>query len=285
MGIRIKGKPIADKILNNTATRVATLIDKGAAPKLAVILVGDDLPSHTYVRKKGEAAQRVGLAFDLHTLPSDISQGVLLQKMEAIQQDPNLAGLIVQLPLPKHLDANSVLNAIHPEVDIDCLTYTNLGMLLMKTNTITPPTPGAVLSILKSQGISLPGRNVTILGVGPLVGKPLAVMLMNERASVTTCNSATKDTKEKCLAADIIVTGVGRKDVLRGDMVSSHAIVIDTGVAFEDGKMYGDVSVEEVEVVAKAVTPTPGGVGPITVARLLMNTAILAEHKFKKLLQ
>lgn len=281
MGTLIKGKPIAADILEDTAKRVAALKEQGLAPKLAVVLVGDDKPSHTYVRKKGEAAEKVGLTFELHTLKADVSQGVLLQRLAAIQEDQHLCGLIVQLPLPEHLYTNSVLNAIRPELDVDCLTDVNLGRLIMKTNTITPPTPGAVIEALKTQLDSFVGLDVAIVGVGALVGKPLAVMMMNERASVTTINSASKHTAEKCLQADIIVTGVGKKDLLRGSMVKEGAIVIDTGVDFKHGKMYGDVNVAEVQHVAAAVTPTPGGIGPITVARLLMNTVKLAEEKLR----
>ncbi len=149
----------------------------------------------------------------------------------------------------------------------------------MRTNIIVPPTPGAVLTILNDLKVDLSGKNATIIGMGALVGKPLAIMMVNEGASVTTCNSRTKDTKEKCLAADIIVTGVGKKDLLRGDMVKPGAIVIDTGVCFEDEKMYGDIHFEEVKEIASYVTPTPGGVGPITVARLLWNTVLCAEKK------
>ena len=277
MTIIIDGKKIAEKINIRTAEKVALLKKKNIAPKLAVILVGDDKPSQTYVRKKGELAQKTGFKFTLYELPSKISQIELIEKIKKIQQDKKLTGLIVQLPLPEHLYASDVLTAIKPEIDVDCLTDVNLGKLVMKTNYIVPPTPGAVLSILHDLNVDLIGKNITIIGVGALVGKPLAIMMMNERASVTTCNSKTKDIKEKCLQADIIVTGVGRKDLLRGDMVSKDVIVIDTGVAFENGKMFGDINMEEVSMKASYVTPTPGGVGPITVARLLLNTAICAE--------
>lgn len=273
----INGKQIAEKVNQRTAELVAILKKKNIIPKLAVILVGEDKPSQTYVRKKGESAKKTGFDFTLYELPKNIKQDELIKKIKKIQQDKKLTGLIVQLPLPEHLYATEVLNAIKPEIDVDCLTDVNLGKLVMKTNYIVPPTPGAVMSILHDLNVDLIGKNITIIGAGALVGKPLAIMMMNERASVTTCNSKTKDTKEKCLQADIIVTGVGKKDLLRGDMVKKDAIVIDTGVDFESGKMYGDVNVEEVLKKASFVTPTPGGVGPITVARLLLNTAICAE--------
>ena len=277
MGSLIDGKSIAAKIKEKTTVRVAELKKAGTTPKLAVVLVGDDKPSHTYVKKKGQAAEKCGMNFDLHEIAGSVSTDKLLHQVIAIQEDPDLSGIVVQLPLPDQIDTNTILNAIKPELDVDCLTDVNLGKLVMKTNVIVPPTPGAVMSILNDLEIDFVGKNITIIGVGPLVGKPLAVMLMNERASVTTCNSRTLDTTKKCLNSNIIVTGVGRKDILRGDMVREGAIVVDTGVCFVDGKMYGDVNVKEVLEVAAHVTPTPGGVGPITVARLLWNTVLCAE--------
>ena len=274
---KLFGKPIAESILATTSQEVALCKKDGIAPAMAVILVGEDKPSHTYVRKKKEAAERVGIECTIHELPEHITQDELLAKLQDIQSNPHLHGLIVQLPLPKHLDTNAILNTIDPDKDIDCLTNVNLGKLVMKDALIIPPTPGAVMSVLESINIEPTGKNVTIIGVGALVGKPLAIILMNKRASVTTCNSATRDTKEKCLAADIIVTGVGKKDTLRGDMVKKDAIVIDTGVDFENGKMYGDVNVLEIDEKGARVTPTPGGIGPITVARLLYNTVVCAK--------
>lgn len=279
MGVLIDGKAIAQKIKEKTAQRVAQLVERGITPKLSVILVGRDKPSHTYVRNKANAAKEVGISFLLEELPDSTTTEELLKKINELQADPELSGMIVQLPLPEHIDTNRVINAIRPEIDVDCLTEANLGKLIMKTNTIVPPTPGAVMSILHEHNIELLGTNVTIIGVGPLVGKPMAVMMMNERASVTTCNSATKDTAEKCRTAKVIVTGVGRANILRGDMVSEGAIVIDTGVDFIEKQMVGDINVDEILPIASLVTPTPGGVGPITVARLLWNTLLLTESQ------
>ena len=260
---------------------MAALKKKKITPTMAVILVGEDKPSQTYVRRKHLAAERVGIKSLIYNLPATISMKKLIDKIEDIQHSQKLSGLIVQLPLPEKLYAGSVLNTIHPEIDIDCLTDVNLGKLVMKTNYLVPPTPGAVITILKELEVELGGKNVTIIGMGALVGKPLAIMLINEGSSVTTCNSRTKDITSKCLAADIIITGVGKKDILRGNMIKPGAIVIDTGVAFVDGKMYGDVNVDEALAVASHVTPTPGGVGPLTVARLLLNTVICAERNAK----
>lgn len=274
----IDGKAIAEKINQQTVAKIRDLKAKGVTPKLEVILVGDDKASEMYDRMKGKAAEKVGMDFALHMLPKTISEDILIEKIQSIQTDKNLSGLIIQLPLPEHLYTSRVLNTINPAIDVDFLTDINLGKLMMKTNYLIPPTPGAVVTILQELNVNVSGKNVTIIGMGALVGKPLAIMLVNAGASVTTCNSRTKNTKEKCLTADIVVTGVGKKDLLRGDMVAAGAIVIDTGIDFENGKVYGDVNVPEVSAKAAYVTPTPGGVGPITVARLLLNTALCAER-------
>lgn len=275
--MRIDGKEMAKKLREEATKRTKKLVDAGEQVKLAVVIVGDDKPSHTYVRMKQRLAEKVGMDFEKIELPGDISQEDLISKIEKIQEDPNLTGLIVQLPLPEHLYTSDVLNAIEPRVDVDCLTDVNMGKIIMKTNEITPPTPGAILTILENLNIELRGKDVTIVGTGALVGKPLAAMLMNMGASVTTCNSSTKNTEEKCKNADILVSAVGKKDLIRGNMVKPDAIVIDAGVDYENNVMFGDVNVAEVEEVASAVTPTPGGVGPLTVARLILNTVILAE--------
>lgn len=297
----INGKAIAAKIEQQAAEKTANLKKNGKTPKLAVVLVGDNKPSQTYIRKKQEAAERVGINFELRQYPADIKKDKLIAELKKIQKDKKLAGLIIQLPLPEHLYVPEVLNAVNPEIDVDCLTDCNLGKLVMAkkmpilprqnrassistdveigTNKIEPPTPWAVVHILKDAGVDLVGKNITIIGMGALVGKPLAIMLANELASVTTCNSQTKNIKEKCLSADIIVTAVGKKiNLLTADMVKNGAIVIDTGIVYEDEKMYGDVDFENVSKKAGLITPVPGGVGPITVSKLLLNTAVCAEN-------
>jgi methylenetetrahydrofolate dehydrogenase (NADP+)/methenyltetrahydrofolate cyclohydrolase len=278
----IDGKAIAQKILDDAQKRTERLRTRTITPSLEVILVGDDKPSATYVRKKGEAAEKIGINFKLHTLPASTSAQELKDFINARQANPELTGLIVQLPLPESLSRETaeIIETIKPEIDVDCMTATNMGYLTLGEPLVTPPTPGACMSILEDLGVNVSGKNVTIVGMGPLVGKPLAVMMINAGASVTTVNSRTKNVTEKCLSADIIVTGVGKKDLLRGTMVAEGAIVIDTGVDFENGKMFGDVNVAEVSEKASHVTPTPGGVGPITVARLLLNTVICAEKKY-----
>ncbi|KKW41984.1 MAG: Bifunctional protein FolD [Candidatus Magasanikbacteria bacterium GW2011_GWA2_56_11] len=275
----INGRAIAEKIHAETAQKVAALKVRGLVPKLAVILVGESAPSAAYVKHKGLAAKKIGIDFALHPLPADTRRAAIIERINEIQSDPALSGLVVQLPLPEPLYTAEVLNAVLPEVDVDCLTHANLGKLVMNDQIIVPPTPGAVMSILENLGLSLAGKNVTIVGTGALVGRPLAIMMMNARASVTTVNSASRDIRQKCLHADVIVSGVGQKDLIRGDMVSPSAVVIDAGVDYVGKKMFGDVNVNEVRLKAAYVTPTPGGIGPITVARLLANTVILAERR------
>lgn len=277
----IDGKKISQEILKQLEKKVLKLKSKGIIPKLAVILVGDNKPSQTYVRKKGETAKMIGIDFELHQLPSKISKKRIIERITEIQKDKNLSGLIVQLPLPEPLYTDDVLNAILPKYDVDCLTHTNMGKLVMGNNELLPPTPGAVMAILENLEINVLGKNVTILGTGALVGKPLAIMMMNLGASVTTCNSSTTNIKEKCLQADIIVSAVGRKDLVRGDMIKKGSIVIDSGVDFVNNQMFGDVNFEEGMKKASHITPTPGGVGPITVARLLWNTILCAEKNAK----
>lgn len=280
MGKLIDGKSIAQTLNQQTAENVRQLKKYGITPKLTVILVGNHKPSETYVKRKEETAHAVGIDFELHRLPHDISQNNLLKKVLEIQNDPHVSGLIVQLPLPKHIDQNSILNAVKPEIDVDCLTDEYFKKLEAGNEDIIPPTPGAVLSILDHLNIDVQGKKITILGKGMLVGKPLALIFRHKGALVTVCDSTTTDTKEKCLMADIIVSGVGKKDMVRGDMIKKGAIVIDAGTSFEGARMYGDINVDEVISVAAYVTPTPGGVGPLTVTRLLMNTLISAQKKY-----
>ena len=273
----IDGKKIAAKIEKQTAKQVALLKQKGIVPKLAVVLVGNDKPSLTYIGRKKSAAERVGIHFALYQFPTSIKKESLIQAVKDIQKDSQLSGLIIQLPLPERLYTSEVLNAINPDIDVDCLTDTNIGKLVMKTNHIEPPTPWAVIQTLKEIKFTVMGKNATIVGAGALVGKPLAIMLINELASVTTCNSHTKDIQKKCLEADVIISAVGKKDLITAKMVKKNTVVIDTGIAYVDGTMYGDVDFKSVSKKAQFITPTPGGIGPITVAKLLHNTAICAK--------
>ncbi len=283
MGILIDGKKIADQLHRVTGRRTRVLKQNGCTPHLGVVLVGSHAPSETYVRKKEVMARKLGFDFTLHRFPQAITQTELLKKIAAIQRNKKLTGLIVQLPVPEHLYTPALLNAVHPDIDIDCLNETTIGKMVLKTNVLVPPTAGAILKILESLKIDVAGKDICLVGMGILVGKPLSILLPNLKASVTTCNSQTKHLKEKCLRADIIISGVGKKDLIRGNMIKPGAIVIDAGVAFdENNKMYGDVNVSEALKKAAGVTPTPGGVGPITIALLLYNTLLAAEQKYQE---
>ncbi|HSR89048.1 MAG TPA: bifunctional 5,10-methylenetetrahydrofolate dehydrogenase/5,10-methenyltetrahydrofolate cyclohydrolase [Candidatus Udaeobacter sp.] len=277
----INGKLIAAKIETETAKQVAALKKQGITTKLAVVLVGENRASRTYIRRKQEAAQRVGIDFALHEFPKNISKDDLATAIKKLQQESNLSGLIIQLPLPEKLYKPEVLNSIDPSIDVDCLNDANIGKLVMKTNLIEPPTPWAVIKTLKEIKFNLAGKNATIVGAGALVGKPLAIMLVNEYASVTTCNSLTKNIKKKCLEADVVISAVGKKNLITADMIKKGAVVIDTGFVYEKGKIYGDVDFPKISKKTSFITPTPGGIGPITVAKLLLNTATCAKNKNK----
>ncbi len=273
----INGKQLAKQIRIQTGKRAETLAKKGIKPKLAVLIVGDDKPSHTYVRTKGRAAKKAGIDFSLTELPADASKNDIIKAINKIQSDNTVTGLIAQLPLPNREWENDVINTIRPDIDVDCLTDTNLGKLVAETNIISPPTPGAVMDILDSLDIDIAGKHVVIVGTGTLVGKPLSIMMMNRLATVVTCNVHTTNLKKLCKQADILISAVGKKHLITKDMVKKGAIVIDSGVDFDKGQMFGDVDVERVMKRASHVTPTPGGVGPLTVARLLKNTVTLTE--------
>ncbi|PIR78661.1 MAG: bifunctional methylenetetrahydrofolate dehydrogenase/methenyltetrahydrofolate cyclohydrolase [Candidatus Magasanikbacteria bacterium CG10_big_fil_rev_8_21_14_0_10_36_16] len=273
----IDGKKIAQKILNEVKLEISKLDFK---PKLAVIFVGSDKPSQTYVRRKQEAAICAGIDFEIYNFSANIEKEKLVKNIKDIQKkEKNIKGMIVQLPLPEPLFTSEVLDAVNPAIDVDCLTNTNIGKLVMKTADFTPPTPQAVLEIFKSIKLNIKGKNITIVGAGALVGKPLSIMLLNKEATITTCNEHTKDLAKTLKKSDIIISAVGKKNLIRKNMLKKNVIIIDTGIAFENKKMYGDVNFVEAVKKASFITPTPGGVGPITVSLLLRNLLICAKKK------
>lgn len=278
MGQIVDGKRIAESILRDVHRRVLQLKKIGSHATLAVVLVGDHAPSLLYIKKKREAASAVGIDFLLQEFPPDISQASLVQKIRDIQNSQPVSGVIVQLPLPIHLSSSAVLAAIAPEHDVDCMTPACVEALERGTPIFVPPTPGAALAVLGHLGCTIAGKRVAIFGRGPLVGRPLAALLSNAGADVSVIHSKTKNPRDESIRADIVVAGVGKKNLITGDWVKPGAIVIDAGSMVEEGKMYGDVDMESVLPVAGFVTPTPGGVGPITVALLLQNVVIAAER-------
>jgi len=278
----IDGRKIAEKLNKKTFKLVNKLKEKGLYPKIAVILVGNLKPSQIYVAQKERLGRRLGFDFEVIKFKNKITTEELKNKIISLQQEKSLCGLIVQLPLPKKVDTFQVLNCLDYEIDIDCLSAFSLGRFYQGSRELEPPTAGAVMEILKSLKVKLPGKEVVIVGAGILVGKPLATILMQERATVTVCNRATKDLKNKCLKADIIITGVGVKKLVKVDMVKRGAIVIDAGFSFENGKVYGDAEVGSLDKKGVYITPTPGGVGPVTVSKLMHNAARAGERKLNK---
>jgi len=268
----VKGKKIQKQILNKLSKKIKTI--KGAKPALAVLLVGKDKPSHTYVKMKGRIAGKIGINFFKFEYPASITKEALITEIKKIQKKIKLSGMILQLPLPKKLRkfTREIANNINTDIDVDCLSHVALGRVMMNESKITPPTPGAIMEILKYYKIDLAGKEVCLIGRGNLIGKPLTAMLAFKPAVIVSCDKSTPDISAYTKRADIIITGVGKKDLITGKMIKKGCIVIDAGVSFEQGKIYGDAHVESIAKKASLITPTPGGVGPITIAKLLENT-------------
>jgi methylenetetrahydrofolate dehydrogenase (NADP+)/methenyltetrahydrofolate cyclohydrolase len=270
----IEGKLIAHRILDDLRERVALLRRK---PILSVLMAGDDPASAKYVAKKSQASEYVGIDFFLHRFPANVTTEQLTE--EVIRQQLRSDAIIVQLPLPEHINSQEVLDDIDPDKDADCLSSAALGRVARGHIRIMPPTAAAVLEILSYHRVDLDGKNVVVVGQGELVGKPMAAVLLNYPVTLTVCGLGTKKLSDHTKKADIILTGTGQPRLITADMVKKGAIVIDAGVSFEDGKAVGDVDFEKVLKKARLVTPTPGGLGPITVAKLLENVVRLAEKK------
>ena len=266
----VQGSQISDKILENLKAEIK---NKNLKPVLAVVLVGLDPASQTYVRKKQIAAESIGVGFLLYKFPEKISTEDLIAELKQIQTQA-LSGIIIQLPLPSHLDRRRVLNVLNPDIDVDYLSWESLGKLVIGENALVPPTPGAILEILNYYKVPLKGKHVVLVGQGELIGKPLANILIQMPVTLTVCGKETKDLASFTKQADILITGVGKANLIRRDMVKKGVVVVDAGVSFKGKKMFGDVNFEEVSKIASLITPTPGGVGPITVAKLLENTVL-----------
>jgi methylenetetrahydrofolate dehydrogenase (NADP+)/methenyltetrahydrofolate cyclohydrolase len=266
----IDGKAVAASLRAALAGRVAAL---GYRPGLAVVLVGDDPASAVYVRNKDRAAASVGIAVQTIRLPRETAQAELLARVAALNADPAVDGILVQLPLPKHIDARAVIAAIDPAKDVDGLHPVNAGHLADGDPALVPCTPLGVMKLLADAGVTLRGARALVLGRSNLVGRPVAALLLNADATVTVAHSRTRDLPEECRRADILVAAVGRPEMVRGDWLRPGSVVIDVGInRLEDGRLVGDVAFEEGRLVASAITPVPGGVGPMTIACLLENT-------------
>jgi methylenetetrahydrofolate dehydrogenase (NADP+) / methenyltetrahydrofolate cyclohydrolase len=275
----INGNELSTKLRADVAHRAAALKTKGIIPGLAVVLVGDNPASQVYVRNKVKACHEAGLHSVMEKHPADMSEAALLALVEKLNNDLTIHGILVQLPLPPHMDAQKVIEAIAPEKDVDGFHVASAGALMVGRPGFWPCTPYGCMKMLESIGYDLKGKHAVVIGRSNIVGKPMALMLLQQNATVTICHSSTKDLKAQTLQADVIVAAVGKRNVLTADMVKPGAVVIDVGMNRNDeGKLCGDVDFEGVRQVASYITPVPGGVGPMTITMLLVNTLEAAER-------
>ena len=269
----IDGNALAQHWREQVARDCVALQARGVKPGLAVLLVGDNPASQVYVRNKVKACEQAGLHSVLEQLPADLSESDLLARVEALNRDPLIHGILVQLPLPAHIDAQKVIEAISPAKDVDGFHIASAGALMTGMPGFWPCTPHGCMKMLESIGYSLSGKHAVVIGRSNIVGKPMALMLLAQNATVTICHSRTVNLKALTLQADVIVAAVGQRNTVTADMVKPGAVVIDVGMnRNEAGKLCGDVDFEAVRHIAGHITPVPGGVGPMTIAMLLVNT-------------
>ena len=276
---RIDGIALSHKLRADVSSRAAALKAKGITPGLAVILVGENPASQVYVRNKVKACQESGLHSLLEKYSEDMLEKALLERIESLNQDPSIHGILVQLPLPQHIDAQRVIEAISPNKDVDGFHIASAGALMTGMPGFWPCTPYGCMKMLESIAYDLKGKHAVVIGRSNIVGKPMAMMLLQKNATVTICHSATPDLKAMTLQADVIVAAVGKRNVLTADMVKPGAVVLDVGMNRNDeGKLCGDVEFAGASEVAGWITPVPGGVGPMTITMLLVNTLEAAER-------
>ncbi len=275
----IDGSALSKSIRADVALRAAALTERGVRPGLAVVLVGDDPASQVYVRNKVKACHEAGLHSVFEKYDADCTEAQLLARIAALNADAAIHGILVQMPLPKHIDAHKVIEAIATTKDVDGYSVLSAGALMAGLPGFRPCTPYGCMKLIESTGIDLRGKHAVVIGRSNTVGKPMALLLLQAHATVTICHSATADLGFHTRQADVVVAAVGRRNTLRGDMVKPGAIVIDVGInRNEEGKLCGDVDFSAVSQVAAAITPVPGGVGPMTIAMLLVNTVEAAER-------
>ncbi|MBR0265854.1 MAG: bifunctional methylenetetrahydrofolate dehydrogenase/methenyltetrahydrofolate cyclohydrolase FolD [Clostridia bacterium] len=278
----LDGKVLSAQIKDEVTARVEALKAKGVIPGLAVILVGNNPASEIYVRNKGKGCEETGMLSRTVRLDEATTQEELEGQIEALNRDPEIHGILVQLPLPRHLDENAALAKILPEKDVDGFHLINAGHLMTGTEGVVPCTPKGALYMLRSTGEDLSGKEAVVIGRSNIVGKPMAMLLLQQNCTVTVCHSRTKDLAEHTRRADILVSAVGKAGFVTKDMVKPGAIVIDVGINRVDGKVCGDVDFESVSETAGWITPVPGGVGKMTIAMLLSNTVDAAERTLGK---
>lgn len=280
----LDGKAVSAKVKDEVAKDAAALKTAGIEPALAVILVGEDKASQTYVASKEKACVATGIRSVMHRLPAATTQAELLALINVLNLDDSIDGILVQLPLPAHIDESAILEAIRPEKDVDGFHAINVGRLVSGLRGFAPCTPFGIMRILKEYGIDVTGLNAVVIGRSNIVGKPMANLLLNANATVTVTHSKTRNLKEICVGADILVAAIGKADFVTADMVKDSAVVIDVGInRMDDGKLKGDVKFDEVAPKCSFITPVPGGVGPMTIAMLLSNTIISAKNRARAL--
>ena len=282
----LDGNALAQKLRAGFRQEADQLAAQGIRPGLAVILVGEDPASQVYVRNKVNACAQAGFHSEKHSYPADVEAATVFAKIAELNADPAIHGILVQLPLPKHFDADAVLEAIAPEKDVDGFRAENVGALMQGKPCFIPCTPYGAMKFFEDAGITLRGKEAVIVGRSNIVGKPMAMLLMHAGATVTICHSQTQDLKAHCRRADILVAAIGKSKMITGDMVKPGAVVIDVGInrlpdGPDAGKLCGDVDFDSAKEVASYITPVPGGVGPMTITMLLANTLESAQRKRK----
>ncbi|MFZ8765704.1 bifunctional methylenetetrahydrofolate dehydrogenase/methenyltetrahydrofolate cyclohydrolase [Enterococcus diestrammenae] len=279
MGVNIDGKQLANLLQEQMKEEVALLKESGLTPGLVVLLVGEDSASQVYVRNKDLAAARIGIVSKVERYPETITEAELLAEIDKYNADPQFHGILVQLPLPKHIDENKVLLAIDPNKDVDGFHPLNLGALFAGHPTMIPCTPYGIIKMFEHYDIDLEGKNAVVIGRSNIVGKPMAQLLLQKNATVTMAHSKTKNLAALCRQADILVVAIGRGHFVTKDFVKPGAVVIDVGMnRNEAGKLIGDVAYDEVAPVASYITPVPGGVGPMTITMLMYQTIESAKR-------
>lgn len=280
--IIISGKELAKEKRSEMKAQVDTLRQKGVTPGLAVILVGEDPASQSYVKAKEKACKETGIHSEIDVVSTTITESELLEKIETLNKAEHIHGILVQLPLPDHISEKKVIETIDPDKDVDGFHPINIGRMMTGQESFLPCTPFGIVEMIKSKNIEIEGKHVVIVGRSNIVGKPVGQLLLNENATVTYCHSRTKNMKEFTRSADILVVAVGKSHFIGKDDVKEGAVVIDVGVNRNDeGKLIGDVEFDHVKEVASFITPVPGGVGPMTITMLLNNTILSAKRNIK----
>ena len=281
----LNGKEVAERIKEELKDKVSELKNQGIFPSLAVIIVGDDPASRIYVDNKKKACEKLGIVSEEYALPDKTSEAELIELIERLNKDETVSGILVQLPVPEHINKNRVIETINPKKDVDAFHPVNVGKIMTGEYDFVPCTPAGIMELIKESGISPNGKECVVVGRSNIVGKPMAMLLLHENGTVTVCHSRTKNLSEKTKNADILVVAVGKPNFVTADMVKEGAVVIDVGInRLEDKKLVGDVDFDGAKDVAFAITPVPGGVGPMTVAMLMKNTvkAALINKTVKK---